>query len=130
MKTRTSADLLARWRTKKGVRSHIGPKRAVLASVLLLVLVLARFLRNQRLLDPERSPIFGWIHQYPLLTFVAFFVIYTGCVVTILPTLPFNLAAGLLWGALGNAPIKSSETPFVVNLSLLTSRPSTDYRAY
>lgn len=68
---------------------------AVLFVVAALVLT-ARELHSMGWLDPGK--IRAFINDRPLLTAGSFVLIYGACVMSFIPTLPLNLAAGFLWG--------------------------------
>lgn len=81
---------------KKGLRRYIGPKRIIFGLVLIGLFLLARYLQQQGLLSPDILR--GYIAVYPTTAIVLFVAIYAASVVTSLPTLPLNLAAGFFWG--------------------------------
>jgi uncharacterized membrane protein YdjX (TVP38/TMEM64 family) len=54
------------------------------------------YVRKHETLDP--SAVFSLVDSYPVIGPVVFVVCYAIAVLTALPTIPFNLAAGLFWG--------------------------------
>jgi len=71
--------------------------------VVLLVLAAAliatgRHLHAAGLFDP--TEIQAYLHQQPVATACLFVAFYAVCMLSFVPTLPLNLAAGLLWGGL------------------------------
>lgn len=95
---------------------------AVLFVVIAAVLA-ARGLHSEGLLDPAK--IRAFIDDRPLLTAGSFVLLYGACVVSLIPTLPLNLAAGLFWGWLAGGLLATlgvtlgSVTAFVVARFLL-----------
>jgi hypothetical protein len=80
------------------LRRFIGPKRIVILTVLAVLVGIAWYLRRQGWLDP--SAIQHLIEQYPVTAPIVFAAIYGIAMLSALPTLPVNLAAGLFWGPL------------------------------
>ena len=83
---------------KTGLRRFIGPKRIMILTVLAVLVGIAWYLRRQGWLDP--SAIQHLIEQYPVIAPIVFALIYGLAMLSALPTLPVNLAAGLFWGPL------------------------------
>lgn len=83
---------------KTGLRRYIGPKRIVILLVLIGLVGMGLYLRKQGWLDPDA--IRNLIDRYPVAAPVLFALFYGVAKVSALPTLPFNLAAGLFWGPL------------------------------
>ena len=83
---------------KTGLRRFIGPKRVMILTVLAVLVGAAWYLRRQGWLDP--GAIQHLIEQYPVAAPVVFAAIYGIAMLSALPTLPVNLAAGLFWGPL------------------------------
>ena len=81
---------------KTGLRRFIGPKRIMVLIVLAVLVGVAWYLRQQGWLDP--SAIQHLIEQYPVTAPIVFAAIYAIAMLSALPTLPVNLAAGLFWG--------------------------------
>jgi uncharacterized membrane protein YdjX (TVP38/TMEM64 family) len=79
---------------KRGLRRFIGPKRAV---VILLVMGGAWYLRHEGL---GVSEVMGLVELHPISACFLFLLVYAVSVVALVPTLPFNLAAGVMWGTL------------------------------
>jgi uncharacterized membrane protein YdjX (TVP38/TMEM64 family) len=80
---------------RRGSRLAFIGRWAVLAMIVALV-VAAREMHAAGLLDP--ATIRAFIDDRPLLTAGCFVLIYGACVMSFIPTLPLNLAAGFLWG--------------------------------
>ena len=83
---------------KTGIRRFIGPKRVAILVMLVAGIALAWYLRKQGWLDPRA--IEHLINSYPITAPIAFAAIYGIAMLSALPTLPVNLAAGLFWGPL------------------------------
>ncbi len=80
-----------------GFRRHIGPKRGIAVVVLTGGIIGAWYLRRQGILDPALLQVF--LHDHTVAAPLATILIYSLAVLTGLPTLPLNLAAGVFWGA-------------------------------
>jgi uncharacterized membrane protein YdjX (TVP38/TMEM64 family) len=101
------------------LRRFIGPKRIVILTVLAVLVGIAWYLRRQGWLDP--SAIQHLIEQYPVTAPIVFALIYGIAMLSALPTLPVNLAAGLFWGPfLGGFYSTSGATIGAVAAFLLT----------
>lgn len=86
-----------RWfQQKQGLRRYIGPKRVVIILLFSAFLVILWYLRIHGYLTPET--VFQFVHDYPVWGPVIFVTVYLVSVVALIPTLPFNLGAGFLWG--------------------------------
>ena len=81
------------WAKKQGLRRFIGPKRAL---ILLTLGALAWYLRREGQLDLES--IKTLVQAHPIGATLAFLGVYALSVAALVPTLPFNLAAGVMWG--------------------------------
>jgi uncharacterized membrane protein YdjX (TVP38/TMEM64 family) len=81
---------------RQGLRRYIGPKRVFILAVLATVVAAAWYLRKQGLLDP--SAIENLIDSHPIAAPIVFVICYGLAMLSALPTLPVNLAAGLFWG--------------------------------
>ncbi len=104
---------------KTGLRRFIGPKRIMILTVLAVLVGIAWYLRRQGWLDP--SAIQHLIEQYPVIAPIVFALIYGLAMLSALPTLPVNLAAGLFWGPLlGGLYSTSGATIGAVAAFLLT----------
>lgn len=81
---------------RTGLRRYIGPKRLAMLVLFVGLLGLAWYLRREGWLRPDvLDPI---LRVHPLRSMAVFLVLYGLSVLSPLPTLPFNLAAGLFWG--------------------------------
>jgi uncharacterized membrane protein YdjX (TVP38/TMEM64 family) len=78
-------------------RRYVGPKRGIAIMVLTGGIIGAWYLRRQGVLDPALLQAF--VHDHPVAAPLATILIYSLAVLTGLPTLPLNLAAGVFWGA-------------------------------
>lgn len=94
--TEDNASLGGLFARKKGLRRYIGPKRIILLVILAITVGFAWHLYHQGILKPEMLT--EWISAYPFASVAAFTLLYVFSVVAALPTLPFNLAAGIFWG--------------------------------
>lgn len=86
------------FRQKQGLRRYIGPKRVVIILLFSASLLVLWYLRKHGYLTPET--VFQFVHDYPVWGPVIFVTVYLVSVVALIPTLPFNLGAGFLWGPL------------------------------
>ena len=82
----------------RGLYRYIGPKRVVLGALFAGLIGLAWYLRQQGHVNPEF--LFTFISNYPLMAPLIFVGFYALSVLLMVPTLPLNLGAGILWGAL------------------------------
>lgn len=83
---------------KSGLRRYIGPKRVFALVFMVAVVAAGWYLRQHDILDP--SIVFRLLERHPILAPAIFVGLYGVGVLTALPTIPFNLAAGFLWGPL------------------------------
>jgi len=81
---------------KAGIRRFIGPKRIVLLTGFAATVALAWYLRKQGWLDPAAIEYLA--AQHPISAPAIFCGMYVVAMLSALPTLPVNLAAGLFWG--------------------------------
>lgn len=81
---------------KEGIRRYIGPKRIVFSSLLFCLIGVAWYLRQHGHLNPKA--LFEFIGDYPLMAPFIFIAFYALALLVMIPTLPFNLGAGMLWG--------------------------------
>lgn len=49
----------------------------------------------------DLEPVVAYVHRYPTFGLLVFLVVYVASMVFLIPTLPCNLAAGVIWGAVG-----------------------------
>lgn len=71
-------------------------KRFIAAMVILLLVAVGFALKGAGYLAPEA--VFGFLNAHPLLAPVVFVALFMLMTLLLLPTLPLNLGAGLLWG--------------------------------
>jgi len=83
---------------KEGMRRYIGPKRIILSTLLFCFIGIAWYLRQQGYLNPK--VIFTFIGNYPFMAPFIFISFYALALFLMVPTLPLNLGAGMLWGPL------------------------------
>lgn len=81
------------------MRKYLGPKRVLLLAIYAGVALYAWHLHAAGVLDPEN--VRKWVSEYPAASVLLFLLAYAVCVIATLPTLPFNLVAGILWGPIG-----------------------------
>lgn len=84
------------WAKKQGLRRYIGPKRVAALIVLALVVGAGWYLRKHEILDP--SVVLRLLDEHPVAGLLLFLGLYAVGVLTALPTIPFNLLAGIFWG--------------------------------
>lgn len=77
-------------------RRYVGPKRVLLLIGYLAVVLGGWQLHSDGLLTASVAQ--TWTREHPAGSVVLFLAVYVLTVLTTLPTLPFNLAAGVLWG--------------------------------
>ena len=83
---------------KTGLRRFIGPKRVLLLAAYAALGIYAWRLHAQGLLEP--AIVREWMQVYPARSIAIFLAVYVLTMIATLPTLPYNLAAGVLWGPL------------------------------
>jgi uncharacterized membrane protein YdjX (TVP38/TMEM64 family) len=71
---------------------------AVLLVLAAALIATGRYLHATGLFDPTKMQ--AYLHQKPVVTACLFVAFYAVCMLSFVPTLPLNLAAGLLWGGL------------------------------
>lgn len=106
--------------SKTGLRRYIGSKRIVLLVLFAIVLAGAWYVRLEGLLRPE--VLLQFRDNHPLLSIAIFVVLYAVSVLTALPSLPFNLAAGVFWGAVGGGLIAACGTTLGATAAFLAAR--------
>lgn len=111
---------LERLKTKRGWRRYFGPKRAAILLLMAGCVAGGWYLREQGLLQP--SIIQETIAEYPVTSTVLFILVYGLSVMATLPTLPLNLAAGLLWGALAGGLVATAGSWLGALLAFLAVR--------
>lgn len=80
------------------MRKYIGPKRIIICIFLFCFVSIAWYLRQQGYFDPKE--LFGFIRSHPMMAPFIFIVFYAFALLLMIPTLPLNLGAGVLWGPL------------------------------
>jgi uncharacterized membrane protein YdjX (TVP38/TMEM64 family) len=88
---------------KLGWRRFFGLRRAILLLLFGATIAWAWHLRQQGELDPVLLQ--HYIDDRPIASVAVFVALYAVSVATMIPTLPFNLAAGVFWGPLGGGII-------------------------
>ncbi|MHB8908662.1 MAG: TVP38/TMEM64 family protein [Syntrophales bacterium] len=83
---------------KRGIRRYIGPKRVILLLVFIAFIFWAWDYHRTGFLNPD--VIEQYRDNHPVGAVMLFIVIYAISVITCLPSLPLNLAAGFFWGGL------------------------------
>jgi uncharacterized membrane protein YdjX (TVP38/TMEM64 family) len=99
------------------LRRHLSAKRLALVA---LVVAVVLYLRLRGPVDI--AALQGLAVRYPVLSIAAFLVTYTVSVVALIPTLPLNLMAGLLWGVLGGGALSALGASAGAMLAFLTAR--------
>jgi len=95
---------------KTGLRRYIGPKRVILLIVFGCLTGLAWYYWKAGLLTPE--VLFAYIDANPILAPILFVLLYSLCILFVVPSLPFNLAAGFLWGPIFGSGIALTASVF------------------
>ena len=85
-----------RFSSELGWRKHIGLKRIVVGMLWAVFIGSAWYLRQMGFLDMDVMLTF--VTNYPCMAPLIFIALYALGVFLMLPTLPLNLAAGMLWG--------------------------------
>ncbi len=83
---------------RSGLRRFIGPRRLLVLVGLVTIVTVTRHLRNQGIFDP--TVVQNLIDAHPILSPVIFVLLYGLLVLSALPSIPANLAAGIFWGPL------------------------------
>lgn len=115
-----SALLAQLLKNKKGMRRYIGPKRIVLLALFIIGVALVWEMRRRGYITPEL--VLGFVKDRPLLAPAAFVLVYAVAVVGLLPTLPFNLAAGFFWGPIGGGLAATVGTWLGANVAFAVAR--------
>ncbi|HTV26483.1 MAG TPA: VTT domain-containing protein [Xanthobacteraceae bacterium] len=82
---------------RQGLRRYIGPKRIFILLALSAAVVGAWYLRKHGILDV--AAIEDFVRDHPVTGPIVMVLFYALAVLSGLPTLPINLAAGVVWGA-------------------------------
>jgi len=85
-------------KNKHGIRRYIGPKRIILFLVLTTFVVFTWIFYREGTFNP--SIIADYRDNHPVVAVFLFILVYAISVITALPSLPLNLAAGFFWGGL------------------------------
>ena len=88
--------LLKSIKKKKGLRRFIGPKRVALLSLFTLFMLWVWNYYKSGALSPVI--IEHYLHDHPVGSVLLFMIVYAISVISALPSLPLNLAAGFFWG--------------------------------
>lgn len=90
---------------RQGLRRYIGPKRTLILVGFVAIVATAWYLRTQGLLNP--SFIQNLIDDHPVSAAVLFVLLFALAVLSTLPSLPINLAAGMFWGPIAGAVLST-----------------------
>jgi len=104
----------------RGLRRYIGPKRVLLLVLLAITVLTAGCLRKEGLLQP--SFIGDLIQHHPVSAPLAFVAIYAVALLSALPTLPVNLAAGVFWGPIFGGALSTVATTLAAMASFVAVR--------
>ena len=102
------ASLRRSFARKNGLRRYIGPKRIIALAFLTAIVAAGWYLRKFNILDP--SVVFRLLKTHPIFGPAFFIRLYGVAVLTALPTIPFNLAAGFLWGPISGGVLSALGT--------------------
>lgn len=91
---------------RHGFRKYVGPKRILLGGLFVGLIGLVWYLRQQGYINPQL--LFLFTSRYPLMAPLFFVVFYASAVLFMIPTLPLNLGAGILWGPLWGSLIATA----------------------
>ena len=103
-----------------GVRRYIGPKRVVLLAILAGPIVWLRVSGIDVVPYVKSSMAIAAMHPFGAVC--AFVAIYTAALVLLMPTLPLNLLAGVLWGPILGGGIAALSTTCGAALAFITAR--------
>ena len=112
--------LSTRQQDRRGLRRYIGPKRLVGAAGLTAIIIGTWYLRTHGVLDPGLIETF--VRAYPISTPVVTILVYSLGVLSGLPTLPFNLVAGMLWGSILGGVISATGATIGAALAFAAAR--------
>jgi uncharacterized membrane protein YdjX (TVP38/TMEM64 family) len=84
-------------RNRRGLRRYIGPKRTLGLVSMTIIIAGTWYLRGHHTLDPVLLQ--RLVHDYTISAPLLMILIYALGVLSGLPTLPINLAAGVFWGS-------------------------------
>jgi len=79
-----------------GLHRYISLKQIVIGSFFFSIVGLGWYLRQQGYLSAEL--LFNFVSDFPLIAPLIFIVCHAGLVLFMIPSLPLNLGAGVLWG--------------------------------
>ncbi|MHB1606647.1 MAG: TVP38/TMEM64 family protein [Leptospirales bacterium] len=105
---------------REGLRRYIGPKRIAVLIGLVALVLLTLHLRQKGFLKPEILE--NYIRDYPLRSAILFIGIYVVSIMSSLPTLPLNLAAGFFWGGWAGGLIATMAGGLGATFSFLAAR--------
>lgn len=105
---------------KTGIRRYIGPKRLLGLGLISILVIGTWHLRQNGLLSPEIAT--SAIDSHPLTSIAVFLAIYAVALLLAVPTLPFNLAAGVFWGAAIGGGLTAIATTAGAILAFLAAR--------
>ena len=97
-----------------------GHKRIILAFLLIVAAAFLVYLKQQGYLTPEN--VFSFLKSYPVLAPIFFILFNAASAVFLLPTVPFNLGAGFLWGPWWGSLISVAGATLGAVLPFLISR--------
>ena len=102
------------------MRCYIGLKRLILLSLLVVLSIWIWFNYRNGAFSPIMIEQFR--NEYPILSVIVFILIYAISVISILPSLPLNLAAGFLWGGILGGIYSTIGVTFGGYISFLIAR--------
>lgn len=102
------------------MRSYIGPKRLIILSLLVALSIWIWLNYQSGAFSPMIIEQFR--NEYPIWSVIVFILIYTISVITILPSLPLNLAAGFFWGGILGGIYSTIGVTFGGYISFLIAR--------
>jgi len=102
------------------MRRYIGPKRIVFSTLLFCLIGLAWYLRQKGYLNLKI--LIEFISDYPLMAPFIFIAFYALALLVMIPTLPLNLGAGMLWGPLWGSLISMAGSSLGVICAFIIAR--------
>src|SRR5262249_46041824 len=91
---------------KRGLRRFIGPKRLIVLTIIGAFVGAGWYLRTQGLFDA--AVLRGATAEHQVAAPIIFILFYGLAILSALPTLPLNLAAGLFWGPIAGGVISTT----------------------
>lgn len=102
------------------MRRFIGPKRVIFSMLLFFLIGSAWYLRQQGYLNPK--VLIEFIGDFPLMAPFIFIAFYALALLVMIPTLPLNLGAGMLWGPIWGSLVSIAGSSLGVICAFIIAR--------